>query len=1363
MANDGTIKIGTELDNKGLTTGLSKLGGLAKGSISGITKAIGAVSAGLAAAGTIAVKTGIEWESAFAGVKKTVDATDEQLSRLSDGLRALSHEIPESAAGLAEIAEAAGQLGIETDNILGFTETMANLGVATNMSATEAATSLAKLANITGMSQTDFDRLGSTIVALGNNLATTEADITAMSMRIAGAGSQVGLTEAQILSFSGALSSVGIEAEAGGTAFSTLLSKMSLASAKGGDELSDFAAVAGMTAEEFKQAFEQDAAGAVTSFITGLGKINEEGGSAIGVLDEMGLSDIRMRDALLRAAGASDVFTEALELGTDAWEENTALAKEAAQRYETVESRIQLLKNAANDLGIEIYEGIQEPLKELVNTGTKYVNRLSVAFKQSGLDGLVSELGTIFADVSKQIAKAAPQLVKAATSAIQSFLKGIQDNLPEIAQAAVKTVTALIEGIISTLPDLIETGTQMLIELMKGFAEALPELIPKAIDALVDAIVDFVSNVPALLEAGVKIVAGIAEGIVNAIPKILEGVGELLLSITGAINEEAQAIEERCGEIKDNLGDISEQMDRTRESIDEETSSIDAQAGMVDIWIERLKELEKKSELTDEEQAEWNTTLGKLKQVIPEVSDLINNQTGEIEGGTRALEQQAEAWKANLMAESYAKLASEAMDNWVEAQRELTAAQEEAKKAESEQTTAHQNFTLALQRAQEITGAATDDTAALTEVLNTMAGQGGATAAEAYKLANELGGLEIKANQADSALAEANDTLNKAKSTANTAEKEFNEIGAEAEKMADKVNSSAASTEGSAIQFSTAINTASLLGKKAMSGFVKSISNGSGQITQTEKQTAKEMLAAFDNIPEGMETVAKNALLGMVGGLEEDMGITDAANMSAEELLTAIKNYLGIASPSKATEEVGKYTMLGLKDGIVNNTEGVQAAMNTTGLMLIAGLKNGMNGQLPSLITVARNIASQVITTMQKRFDEHSPSKETQKIGEFVSEGLAKGMKNKAKSVQKAAKEVADTAVKSIKEARSEYKKEAKALKADYKENLADLKEEHAEALEDIEKDYQKTLESIANDQNKMRDGIADFAGLFDAPKMDDAIGADEILANAKAQTKQVQEFYAVIEALKNRNIPQEITDQFVDMGPEATEQLKAFNAMTDTQLAEYLAMYEKRKATAAALAQKQYDDERAAAANARAVAIAEENAAYQIAKAAEKQRYAEDLKTLQADLEKKLEKIGSAMKKGLIKGAKMSDKEAKKVSDNLTKGIIKKVKKELGIASPSKVFAEMGMYSSKGLGLGFTKALPSTFAEMKKAIAAQMSVMPAGTFNVTAATGGNVSNSSNYTITQQFSSPIPMTTAEEAKAGRIQAEKALFKLGVQI
>ena len=100
------------------------------------------------------------------------------------------------------------------------------------------------------------------------------------------------------MAFSGALSSVGIEAEAGGTAFSTLISKMSLAVAQGGTALTDFSDVAGMTGYEFREAFEQDAGQAILSFIQGLARINDEGGSAIKTLDDIGLSDIRMRDAV---------------------------------------------------------------------------------------------------------------------------------------------------------------------------------------------------------------------------------------------------------------------------------------------------------------------------------------------------------------------------------------------------------------------------------------------------------------------------------------------------------------------------------------------------------------------------------------------------------------------------------------------------------------------------------------------------------------------------------------------------------------------------------------------------------------------------------------------------------------------------------------------------------------------------------------------------------------------------------------------------------------------------------------------------------------------------------------------------------
>lgn len=314
------------------------------------------ITAPITAMGVLSTKSAIDFESAFAGVIKTVDATDAQLEKLETGIRNMAKEIPASAIAIAEVAEAAGQLGIETDNILDFTRVMIDLGEATNLTAEEAATSFARFANIVGMSQKDFDRLGSVVVELGNNLATTEAEIVNMAMRLAGAGSQIGLTEAQILSFAGALSSVGIEAEAGGSAFSKVMIDMQLAVETNNEKLKQFSAVAGMSVSEFKQAFQEDAATAIIAFIQGLGNAEKQGISAIKILDAMEISEVRLRDALLRASGAADVFTSSIQMGNKAWEENTALTKEAEQRYQTTASQIEIAKNYLRDAGITIGE-----------------------------------------------------------------------------------------------------------------------------------------------------------------------------------------------------------------------------------------------------------------------------------------------------------------------------------------------------------------------------------------------------------------------------------------------------------------------------------------------------------------------------------------------------------------------------------------------------------------------------------------------------------------------------------------------------------------------------------------------------------------------------------------------------------------------------------------------------------------------------------------------------------------------------------------------------------------------------------------------------------------------------------------------
>ncbi|WP_273381917.1 phage tail tape measure protein, partial [Symbiobacterium thermophilum] len=331
----------------------------------------------LAAAGGGALKASIDFESAFAGVRKTVDASEEELEALSEGIRQMAKEIPQSATAIAGIAEAAGQLGIQTEHILTFTRTMADLGVATNLSGEEAATALARLANITQMPQSEFDRLGSTIVALGNNLATTEAEIVEMGLRIAGAGSQVGMTEAQILAFAGALSSVGIAAEAGGSAISRVMINIANEVASGGEKLELLARVAGMSADEFAEAWRTDAAGALVTFIEGLGRLSAEGENVFAVLDELGMSEIRVRDALLRAAGAGDLFRNSLTLATQAWEENTALANEAAQRYGTTESQLTILKNQLVDMAITLGDALAPALSAAMTAAQPFIDTLA--------------------------------------------------------------------------------------------------------------------------------------------------------------------------------------------------------------------------------------------------------------------------------------------------------------------------------------------------------------------------------------------------------------------------------------------------------------------------------------------------------------------------------------------------------------------------------------------------------------------------------------------------------------------------------------------------------------------------------------------------------------------------------------------------------------------------------------------------------------------------------------------------------------------------------------------------------------------------------------------------------------------------
>src|SRR5690606_19405214 len=271
------------------------------------------VTAPIVGLGTAALHSSTSFESAFAGVRKTVDATEEQFAALSDGIRDMSKRIPVSAEEIARVAEAAGQLGIQADNVLEFTEVMIGLGEATaDMLPEEAAMQIARFMNIMQTAPGDVDRLASTVVDLGNNLAATEGEITLMGMRLAGAGKLIGLSEAEVLGLAGTMTSLGIRAEAGGTAMSRVMREIMNAVMGGGEELETFAGIAGVSAEEFAAAFTGNPIDAIMLFSNGLARIRDEGGNVNEALENVSLNDIRVSDALLRMSGSGELLADSI-------------------------------------------------------------------------------------------------------------------------------------------------------------------------------------------------------------------------------------------------------------------------------------------------------------------------------------------------------------------------------------------------------------------------------------------------------------------------------------------------------------------------------------------------------------------------------------------------------------------------------------------------------------------------------------------------------------------------------------------------------------------------------------------------------------------------------------------------------------------------------------------------------------------------------------------------------------------------------------------------------------------------------------------------------------------------------------------
>src|SRR5699024_5106903 len=118
--------------------------------------------------------------------------------------------------------------------------------------------------------------------------------------------------------------------------------------------LEGFAKVSGMTGQEFAKLWNSDPYAAIQKFEQGIKRTNDSGQNYKETLKELGITELRETDTVLRLANGNQQAAAARTHANKGWREGTALSTEAEQKYKSLGNQMKLFMNHVRALGIEI-------------------------------------------------------------------------------------------------------------------------------------------------------------------------------------------------------------------------------------------------------------------------------------------------------------------------------------------------------------------------------------------------------------------------------------------------------------------------------------------------------------------------------------------------------------------------------------------------------------------------------------------------------------------------------------------------------------------------------------------------------------------------------------------------------------------------------------------------------------------------------------------------------------------------------------------------------------------------------------------------------------------------------------------------
>lgn len=508
------------------TKAFQKLGSVGVKALKGIGAAVVAASGAISGLVGAAVKVGMSFEQQMSRVQAISGATAEEFAALEKQAIDLGASTAFSATEAAEGMENLASAGFSVEEIMAAMPGMLDL-------AASSGTDLAVASDIAAGTLRGFGLEAADAAHVADVLAKTAADTNAAvedtgeAMKyVAPVAHAFGISMEETAAAIGIMSDANIKGSQAGTALRGALSRL----VKPTDTMTG-------VMEELGLSFF-DAEGKMVS----LGEMTE-------MLREKtaGLTDEQRNAALVTLFGQEslsgmlaliDAGPEKIDALTSSLENCDGASAEMAETMrDNLSGAIDELSGAAETLGILVYQSIEEPLKEAAQTATGYIGQLKSAFEEGGLQGAVSELGTILSDVVTQVADIAPDLATAATELIGSLVQGLSDAAPGIATSATEIVTSLLNGLFEIIPQLPELAGSLVTNLATSLAASAPDLVPAAVECIMQFAQGLIDQLPDLLTAALELVKGLAVGIIDAIPVLIEYLPELIQGIVDFLIE----------------------------------------------------------------------------------------------------------------------------------------------------------------------------------------------------------------------------------------------------------------------------------------------------------------------------------------------------------------------------------------------------------------------------------------------------------------------------------------------------------------------------------------------------------------------------------------------------------------------------------------------------------------------------------------------------------------------------------------------------------------------------------------------------------------------------------------------------------